>query len=340
MKKKRLIVIATTVILFILLVLFWVGNQNRSSSKGSQQDSSQTVVKSKKKTNGQGITVADTQKNAKLSATVIGLYGGTTLKSENSWSAIKAGITGKSLTVHIVKADDGTYQYKLTTDQSADLASTGYYQLTGSNHDTVGFYGGSTGEHFKDVSLAAVVDYVNKHYDQSDLNDYADQVKISDETAGSANSSTNNSSTNSNDITTNDGSDYFYKAIMYYGIMNPDAKGLWKSLQDVLKNHSDATLECRSDTDANNGLTFTISSPDFGGVGSAEFYYDDSKNPICFAFWTSEPDPDDPTMNKTKKTDMSDGLIPMQEILDFVNHAGGKKMLDTYNFKILSKYAN
>lgn len=338
-KKIQLKTIVITLIILIILVLsvlFFSGKFATNKKVASDSNSSSQVVKTKKA----DITVSETQKNARMSAAVIGLYGADNMHDTTYWAPVKAGLTNKTATLHVTNGSDKNVQYKYTTDLMNDIHQVGYYELSGQNHDTVEFYAahldGST-QHFKDVQLSDVLDYVNRHYDRSQLDNYAKGINISDEMSGNANSSSTASSSasaSSNDVTEAD-DNYTLKAAVYYGIMNSQSNGLWQSYQNVLKNNKGATFICRFD----GASEYTVALSQAGGVGAARFHYEGAHyengvmvHPSTFAFWTESPDQND--MSKTKREFENDALLPISTILDFANKAGGKKMLDTYNFQI------
>lgn len=331
MKNKKIIgLIVSLLVLLLVIVLFLIG-QSHGNKAVESSSQSQSMKKNKSV-----VTVADTQKNAKLSAAVIGLYGADKLNDDHYWVPVKAGLKNNTTTMHVTSGDDGVINYRFTTDTMNNSQQSGYYQLKGSNRDTVAFYASQadgTIKHYHDISLNDILDYVNDHYGQDKLNTYAQNITISDETSASDTGQSASSSSSSNNVTENEGDDYVIKALVYYGMMNPRTNSAWQEFGKQMKSNSSIIFACSPEGD-----NYHVTLVQAGSLADPLFHYESAKSQdgqyihgSRVYYWTEAPDSSN---QKTVRTDQTDTPLSMDQVLDFVNKAGGKKMLDSYNIQV------
>ncbi|KRL54315.1 hypothetical protein [Furfurilactobacillus rossiae] len=157
------------------------------SSSGSKKDN----VKESKKTekivgmpvkNKSNFTVNDLKQHPKMSATAITLYGDTHIPSSHSKELSSTDRTnfekGFSLFVRIVNST--TAKYSTNSDK---MSQFNYYSLVGSDHDQVSYFDARDKILLK-VSLAKVVNYLNKTLTSAETTTVADKVTINSKTNG------------------------------------------------------------------------------------------------------------------------------------------------------------
>ena len=121
-------------------------------------------------------TVDDTKTNEELATAVIGLYGANHLENNAHWKQVP--VAFKSSTTLMKEPRTNTLTVYRILVPNTNQTDAPYYELSGSDHNTVTFYDGTSTTPLAKVDLATVVKYVNAHYSDQQQQDCATRIKI------------------------------------------------------------------------------------------------------------------------------------------------------------------
>lgn len=219
------------------------------------------------------------------------------------------------------KEDDQTTRYDVENNKQVAYITV---MTTKDNKGRVVFWN-SDNKQITSITLSSMIKLLNQTVSEQALDKLVKKISVqADEQASSSSSASQQSQTKSNaqDVTIEDlqagylQSDTAMKAILYYAEHNPNALSLWKGFIDTT-----APLTVHPNAMASG---FSVTMPESGGAGTVSESSESTQNGShALTISVSVPGPSMPQY-----------VVTPQEIVDFVNAAGGKDVISGIQYQI------